>query len=375
MYRVPFVEERKMDVPGKKDAHLSVLQRMAFAEKMAKLGYWELDTKAKRFYWSAEMYRIFGIPEERNDGKKNLFRDYILPEDLPIYKERLIDLLRHHKPVAGEIRIRRISGQIVYCKFTAGINGRRIAGTFQNISSWVRQRQLMKEAREKAENANREKTWFLAQASHDLRQPLQALQLFTHALQSSDPTPEQMPIIQKIDASVDNFRTLLDNLLDISRADSRQILPKTESFNLSELLSALCDEYKIVAAQKNIDIRCRFSSVWILSDRFLLERILRNLLSNAVKYTKRRIILSCRENEKHIIIRVIDDGIGIRQEEIERVFDEFYQSSAIPENRSHGAGLGLSIVKKLTTMLQGKISVRSTPGEYTVFNLYLPHKI
>ena len=154
---------------------------------MAKLGYWELDTKAKRFYWSAEMYRIFGIPEERNDGKKNLFRDYILPEDLPIYKERLIDLLRHHKPVAGEIRIRRISGQIVYCKFTAGINGRRIAGTFQHISSWVRQRQLMKEAREKAENANREKTWFLAQASHDLRQPLQALQLFTHALQSRTP--------------------------------------------------------------------------------------------------------------------------------------------------------------------------------------------
>ncbi len=356
------------------DNHFSVLQRMNFAEKLAKLGYWELDIKAKRFYWSAEMYQIFGVSADKTKSKKNLFREQVLPEDLPVYKQKIIDLLKYRKPVEGEIRIRHLSGKIVYCRFTAGIRGNRIAGTFQNISDWVFQRQILKKAQKEAEDANRAKSYFLAQASHDLRQPLQALQLFTDALENSNPSPEQKPLIQKIDASIGNFRLMLDNLLDISKLEFDKMVFEPQNFNLSELLQRLCMEYKSVAANRDILLRCRIPLIWMYGDRLLVERILRNLLSNAIKYAKNKIALSCEENGNHIIIRVMDNGVGIKNSEAEKIFDEFYQSRTIPDNRGMGAGLGLSIVKKLTKMLRGRIALRSSPGKYTIFSIYLPHK-
>lgn len=363
------------DAYAKTDNHLSVLQRMNFAERLAKLGYWELDIKAKRFYWSAEMYQIFGVEANKTNNKKNLFREQVLPDDLHIYKEKIADLLKYRKPVEGEIRIRHSSGHIVYCKFTAGIKGNRIAGTFQNISDWVSQRQAMKKAQEKAEEANRAKSYFLAQASHDLRQPLQALQMFTDALESSNPSPEQMPLIQKIDASVGNFKLLLDNLLDLSKLDFDKVTYEPQNFNLSLLLQRMCMEYKAVAAKRDVRVQCRIPLIWIYSDYLLLERILRNLLSNAVKYARNKVILACEENRNHIIIRVIDNGIGIKSSEHCQVFDEFYQSRDVPGNRIMGAGLGLSIVKKLTAVLKGTVTLRSVPGKYTIFSVYLPHKI
>ena len=356
------------------DNHLSVLQRMSFAEKLAKLGYWELDIKAKRFYWSAEMYQIFGVDVNKYNNK-NFFREQILPDDLHIYKEKIVDLLKYRKSVEGEIRIRHTSGNVVYCKFTAGIKGNRIAGTLQNVSDWVNQRKSIKEAHEKAEKACLAKSYFLAQASHDLRQPLQALQMFTDALENSNPSPEQISLIQKIDASVENFKLLLDNLLDLSKLDFDKVTYEAQNFNLSLLLQRMCTEYKMIAAKRDICIRCRIPLVWICSDYFLLERILRNLLSNAVKYTKNKVILTCEENDKHIIIRVIDNGIGIKNSEHCQVFDEFYQSRDMPDNRTKGAGIGLSIVKKLTNILKGTITLRSVPQKYTVFSIYLPHKI
>lgn len=363
------------EIPCAADNHFSVLQRMNFAEKLAKLGYWELDIRARRFYWSAEMYQIFGVAADKTSSRKNLFREQVLPEDMPVYKQKIIDLLKYRKPVEGEIRIRHLSGKIVYCRFTAGIRGSRIAGTFQNISDWVSQCRALKKAQKKAEAANRAKSYFLAQASHDLRQPLQALQLFTDALESSNPSPEQKPLIQKIDASVGNFRLMLDNLLDISKLEFDKLAFEPQNFNLSQLLQRICQEYKTVAANRGVLLHCRIPLIWMYSDYLLVERILRNLLSNAVKYARNKVVLSCEENGSHIIIRVMDNGVGIKDSEAEKIFDEFYQSGEIPGNRKMGAGLGLSIVKKLTKVLRGRITLRSTPGKYTIFSIYLPHKI
>ena len=219
------------------------------------------------------------------------------------------------------------------------------------------------------------KSYFLAQASHDLRQPLQALQLFTNALESSNPTPEQQPLINKIDASVGNFRLLLDNLLDLSKLDFDKIVAEPKNFNLSALLQRLCVEYREVGSAQKISVGCKMSLVWVYSDSVLVERIVRNLLSNAIKYAKSKVVLMCEENAHHVIIRVLDDGVGICSKDSVNIYDEFYQCSNSTDNQKTGAGLGLNIVKRLVKILKAKISMRSKLNKYTVFSLYLPHRM
>ena len=159
-------------------------QRREFAEKTAHLGYWELDLETKRFYWSKEMYRIFGYAKVLKNHKRNLIREGIFAEDFTFYKQQIKKLFSGARLVGGKIRLRRPSGEVVYCRFRAGFvvrgDKRKIAGTFQDITQEIKTKEELRAAKKKAEEANKAKSYFLAQASHDLRQPMQALQLFDH---------------------------------------------------------------------------------------------------------------------------------------------------------------------------------------------------
>ncbi len=351
-------------------------QRLDFAERTAHLGYWELDLLSRKFYWSAEMFRIFGQKAARISSKRNLIREGILPEDMPIYKQQLKKLVRTSLPVEGRLRLRRPNGEIVYCLFRAGIifSGRheRIAGTFQDITSVVHAQKALIEARRQAEEANKAKTYFLAQASHDLRQPMQALQLFIQTLSEEKLKPAQLQLVNKISASADGLKSLLDNLLDITTLDSGGVRLECETFDIGTVFCPLCMEYHQTSAAKNIEVICRVRHFDISSDPLLIERVVRNLFSNALKYAKNKIFLSCRPENGHAKIRIIDNGVGINPEEISLIFDEFYQSGNIENNRDNGVGLGLSIVKRITRLLNASIRVRSKPGAYTAFELSLP---
>ena len=352
--------------------HFSVLQRMRFAERLARIGYWELDLQSKRFYWSSEMYQIFGIKGTQISSRKNLFREQILPEDMPIYKQKIIELIKHQNPVQGEIRIRHLSGQIIYCRFTADIRGNRVAGTFQNISDWIHQLQVLQRAQKKAEDACRSKSYFLAQASHDLRQPMQALSMFISALAEEKLTSRQKMLLNKIEASAENLKSLLDNLLDLSKMEANSEIGDFHEFNIAELLKKICREYQETCQTKNISFRCIRHNAVIFSDMVILERLLRNLLSNAVKYTKNKIILGCKWYKNYLRIMVIDNGIGISAEEQEQIFDEFYQSKKIKNNRSQGSGLGLAIVRKSAELLGISVKLNSTPGQGSCFWFDIP---
>lgn len=351
-------------------------QRLDFAERTARLGYWELDLPSKKFYWSAEMFRIFGQKAAQVSSKRNLIREGILPEDLPTYKQQLKKLLQTSLPVEGRVRLRRPGGQIIYCVFRAGIifEGRheRIAGTFQDITTVVLAQQALEDARRSADEANRAKSYFLAQASHDLRQPMQALQLFIHSLSEEKLTSVQQQLVSKISASADGLKSLLDNLLDISRLDAGGIRLDIQNFDLGTVFCRLCLEYHQTAAVRSIDVICRVSHFQIDSDPLLIERIVRNLFSNALKYAKSKILLSCRKEGNSALIRIIDDGVGIKRDELKLIFEEFYQSSSIKDNRGNGAGLGLCIVSRIAALLNAKIRVRSKFGVYTAFQIEIP---
>lgn len=350
-------------------------RRMEFAERTAKLGYWELDLSRRKFYWSAEMYRIFDIEAAKLSQKRNLIREQILPQDLPLYKREITRLIKERRPVEGRVRVLRHSGKLAYCLFKAGIiydaGNERIAGTFQDITAEEETRQALEQAREQAEKLNLAKSCFLAQASHDLRQPMQALMMFLSVLNEEGLSPRQADIVAKAEASAAGLKALLDNLLDVSKLDAGGMDYLPEDFDAAELMARICREYQTLTNPRKLSLLCRLRPSPVRSDPLLLERIIRNFLSNAFKYARSKIILSVRPLKNGIVIRVIDNGSGINPEEIPHIFDEFYQSCHIPGNRSQGAGLGLNIVKKIAGILDAQIKVRSRPQNYTAFSLFL----
>ncbi|MBE6445254.1 MAG: PAS domain-containing protein [Alphaproteobacteria bacterium] len=353
---------------------ISQLQRrMEFAERVARLGYWELDLKTKKFYWSAEMFRIFGLNSKHTSIKRNFIREFILPEDLPIYKHQLTKLLHNFEPVEGQIRIRRKNGEIVSCLFKADIlvgdNKKRIVGTFQDITNLVYSQIELEKAHQEAKEACLSKDYFLAQASHDLRQPLQALMLYADALLEENLPFRAFEIGNKIKLSAVHLQNLINNFLDISKLDCGGIKPDIKKFDIKVLIDRLCLEYH---EYNNFGVVCKADDVSVCFDAVLLERIIRNLMSNAIKYTKGKILLTCRLYKNNIVIRIVDNGCGIKYVEQNKIFDDFYQSKDVEGNQNSGCGLGLGIVRRIVFLLNGKIKVKSVLGKYCAFEIKLP---
>ncbi len=223
-----------------------------------------------------------------------------------------------------------------------------------------------------AEEANSRKTRFLASASHDLRQPIHALGLFSEALSAEKLSPTGKNTLSFLKQSVASLSQLLDSLLDISRLDAGIITPRFSAVNVSQLIQNLACDFKIECESKNLQWRVSCQDAWVRSDSIILENILRNLLSNAVRYTdKGGILLSCRQRNNQVWIEIWDTGIGISPEEQKQVFDEFYQINNAERDRQQGLGLGLAIVQKQAQLLDHELSLVSRLGKGTRFRLKL----
>ncbi|MES2958758.1 MAG: hybrid sensor histidine kinase/response regulator [Pseudomonadota bacterium] len=236
----------------------------------------------------------------------------------------------------------------------------------------------MRAARDRADSANRAKSSFLAAASHDLRQPIHALGLYLGALRQRPLDREANDIAQRMDASLGALDTMFNALLDISRMDAGVVQPLARAFDLEAMLRRLVEEFAAQAAQHGVRLSVRVASRQgprnAFTDPVLLERVLRNLIGNAVKYTKiGGVLVSCRRRgERGWRVEVWDTGPGIADAERERVFDEFYQIGNPERDRRSGLGLGLSIVRRVSRLLQLPLTLHSRPGQGTRFVLDLP---
>lgn len=223
-----------------------------------------------------------------------------------------------------------------------------------------------------AEQANISKTKFLAAASHDLRQPLFALGLYTEMLEHETDVSKTREISQLIKQSFDSLKGLLDALLDISKLDAGVVKVEKKSFRLQEIFDRILFDYEPMARENNIALRIVPTSAVVYSDPSLVERILRNLVSNAVNYTREGCVLvGLKRCGDHYEARVYDTGIGIPQNELGNIFQEFHQLSNPERAREKGIGLGLSIVKRLLALLGENITVHSTPGKGTAIFISL----
>lgn len=221
-----------------------------------------------------------------------------------------------------------------------------------------------------AERANAAKSRFLAAASHDLRQPLQALRLLNAALQEYLLSDDMaMNILQDSERALEVMDRLLSSLLDISKIDSGVIAPDLRAYAINDIFDDLRGDFLRLAQEKNLAFTIVPSRHFVLTDRIMIDAILRNLLSNAVRYTKQgRILLGCRRSGPNMRFEVWDTGIGIPEAQIANIFDEFYQIGAPDRDNRQGLGLGLSIVRGYAQLLSTPVRVRSWMGAGSVFS-------
>jgi PAS domain S-box-containing protein len=224
-------------------------------------------------------------------------------------------------------------------------------------------------AKREAERANQAKSRFLAAVSHDLAQPLNAAHLFTHALAQRLKHAEYRESIGNIDGALSSAEGLLSGLLDISRLDGGRMQPDPQAFRVDDWLRGLAAEFRVLAEERGLQLRCVPSEVWIRSDAQLLRRIVQNFLANAVRYTNSgRILLGCRRRGAMLSIEVWDTGPGI--DEIDRtvIFEEFRRLGHAGE----GLGLGLAIAERIAHLLDHPLRLRSQVGYGTMFAIEVP---
>ena len=219
-----------------------------------------------------------------------------------------------------------------------------------------------------AESANLAKSRFLAAASHDLRQPIHALNLYLGAFAQLDLPRHVSTLLGKVRQCAQIMDEMFRTLLDISKLDAGAIRPQLSVFPLAPLLARTRVEFEPQARAKGLDLRVLRCSAFVKSDPVLVERILRNLVSNAIRYTDRgRVVVGCRRRKDALRISVYDTGLGIAPHQQTLVFEEFYQVGNRERDRSHGLGLGLAIVERLTRLLSTSIILRSRHGHGSLF--------
>ena len=227
-------------------------------------------------------------------------------------------------------------------------------------------------AKGEAEQANISKTRFLAAASHDILQPLNAARLYVTSLVERQGGGNDSQLVGNIDASLDAVEEIFGALLDISRLDTGAMKPEIASFRMDELLRQLEVEFMPLAQERGLKLQFVSCSLAVESDRRLLRRLLQNLISNAIKYTPRgRVLVGCRRRRRRLRIDVYDTGLGIPSSKKRAIFQEFHRLDQ-GAKVARGLGLGLSIVERIARVLDYKIGVVSTVGRGSHFSVEVP---
>lgn len=226
---------------------------------------------------------------------------------------------------------------------------------------------------QRLQEANLAKSRFLAAASHDLRQPLHALSLFSASLRELRLDEQQQHIVDQIYRNIDSLESLFDELLDISKLDAGYFQPRLSDFRAQQLLDSLARHYAPLANEKALSLRIKPCPATLCSDPALLERVLGNLVANAIRYTNDGgVLVACRARQRELEIAVWDTGIGIPEDQHERIFEEFFQLGNPERDRRKGLGLGLPIARRIARLLGSELSLVSRPGRGSRFWLRVP---
>jgi len=406
------------------DQHQALAQLLGFGSHSARKSHYpelvarleELEGERNRYKWLFEhaVHGIFqaSIHEGIRAANPALARmlNYDTPEEalwaltdlshhLFIGGEEELRQIRHtlsqqHGLFGYETRLRRKDGSAIYVimnlllkpdedglveGFVADVTERKLAQLRllqlnEELEQRVAERTCeLREARDAAEAANLSKDKYLAAASHDLLQPLNAARLLISTLRERKLPQNELHLVERAHQALEGAEDLLTDLLDISKLDQAAIKPDIDIYSLDEVLLPLVSEFQSVAAAAGLQLKHYIPRVAIKTDFRLLTRILRNFLSNACRYTDQGCVLvGARMRAEALRIEVWDTGRGIPEEELQSIFLEFNQLGIGRSAKRSGVGLGLAIVDRIASMLGYQVLVRSKPGRGSVFSIDVP---
>ena len=370
-YRISIVE----DISKQQEAMAALQEahdQLELALEGARAELWKWDAEADRITWRAGHMALTGFDGEAPPSMETWLAS-LMPAERTKVSEVLTATLERKEPLLKvEYRVEHPTkglcwllgfGHVTYAPDGTPL---KIVGLNIEITE-------QKWAEEEALNASRAKSTFLAAASHDLRQPVQAILLLTAVLSNRLSDHPAQPLVANLETSLGALQRLLNALLDLSRLDAGMVKPQIRAMPLSGIIERLKGEYKLTASERGLSLRAVDCHCWTRTDPVLLERILRNLIENALRYTERgKILVGCRHHGDIVRVHVVDTGIGIAREHQEAIFQEFFQVGNPERDREKGLGLGLSIVKGLCTLLGHKLTMVSHPGRGTCFIVDLP---
>lgn len=315
-----------------------------------------------------------GVMEEQIAARINSFMHEREPVRLRLYpRERVIEIRTNPLPGGGFVTTYTdVTDTVAAEEARARVAEELEHRVAERTEELTRLNEALIRAKAEAEEANVSKTRFLAAASHDILQPLNAARLYATSLVERDRNGGDSTLAENVDASLDAVEEILTALLDISRLDTGAMKPQWSSFRLDEMMKQLAREFEPVAAEKGLDLRFVPSSLTIRSDRRLLRRLLQNLVSNAVKYTPSgTVLVGARRSPGRLRIDVIDTGLGIPASKQRIVFREFQRLDQ-GAKVARGLGLGLSIVERIARVLDHKLDLRSESGRGSRFSVVVP---
>lgn len=317
----------------------------------------------------------------RADFLRSSWTDFIHPDDHKRLRHSWVFVGKRPPPSLFECRFIRPDGDVLHVagevQPETDSAGNALGYTVAQIDISARKQveAELRVAKRQAETSNMAKTRFLAAASHDLRQPIQAINLFRDALERTELSAEQRTITQFLSLSVHSLGDLLYSLLDISKIDAGLVKPQMKEVLVESLFQDLDADFSTLARERNLRFKLFYplKDMALYTDPVLLRSVLRNLVDNAFKYTEQGgVLVGARKRNGKAVIQVWDTGIGIDPRYGDQIFEECFQVGNHLRDRAKGLGIGLSIARRLSRLLRGNVDFRSRLGAGSVFEVSLP---
>lgn len=369
-----------------KDKADSLALRMQLANDSAGIGVWEWDLVSGELVWDNWMYKLYGISESDFSGAYDAWVNSVHPEDVEVAKTKLESAINGQGVYDPEFRVVHPNGDIRTMKASAEILKNndglpiKVVGVNYDVTDKVNAISLLSEAKLAAENAVKAKSDFLANMSHEIRTPMNAILGGLQLLTNTSLPPELKTVLKNAAFSAQSLLTIINDILDYSKIESKSLNLENIQFSLSEVLESIRYDLDSVVSNKNIDFiinkNASFKEYW-LGDLVRVKQIILNLASNAVKFTEQgRVVINASSAPYHgksaIYLEVIDSGIGMSEEATQRVFERFVQADTSTTRRFGGTGLGMSITSNLINMMGGEIEIKSVKGQGTSVTVILP---
>ncbi|MFA7326818.1 MAG: response regulator [Candidatus Kapaibacterium sp.] len=366
-------EEKRRELADKFDLVLNT----------TKIGVWDWDINENKLNWNKSMYDLFDINKDKEKGhleyKNRLHPDdkeFVLTEIGRIVKGDIDYYESEFRIITTNGTIRHLKS-IIYLEYNTNRVKTKVYGIILDNTKIKKTEQELIEAKEKADIANKAKSSFLANMSHEIRTPMNAIIGLTHLILNTDLSLKQIDYLNKIQNSASNLLEIINEILDFSKIEAGKIEIENIEFELEQVIRTVSNIITYRAYQKGLEVIFSIEQdvpMNLIGDPLRLGQIITNISSNAIKFTETGEVLIRIEkvinetDQLELMVSVIDTGIGMKEEQIQNLFESFSQADSSTTRKYGGTGLGLTISKNLVELLGGKIWAESVYGEGSKFS-------